>query len=252
MVECRGVSKSFTTKKKKVTAAKDISFSVSGGRIFGLLGPNGAGKTTTLRMIATLLKPETGSILVNGYDTVKEPRRVRDSIGFLTSDMKLSGNLTPKELIDFFGKLNHMERGDLKRRGEELVSYLGMGPYMDTPVSKCSAGTKQKTSIAVSLIHDPEVVVFDEPTAGLDILSSKVVVDFLFDSKKTGKAVILSTHIMAEAEKLCDSLAIINEGSILERGPLDELLSRHGKKDLEELFFHLVQPRAHENGGISK
>lgn len=251
MVECSEVSKSFTTKKKKVTAAEDISFTVVEGSIFGLLGPNGAGKTTTLRMIATLLKPERGSIQVNGYDTIKEPRMVRDSIGFLTSDMKLSGNLTPKELIEFFGKLNHMERKAMKKREEELVSYLGMESYMDTPVSKCSAGTKQKTSIAVSLIHDPKVVIFDEPTAGLDILSSKVVVDFLFDSKKAGKTVILSTHIMTEAERLCDNLAIINEGKILARGTLDELLVTYDKKDLEELFFHLVPPPAQHRGGIS-
>ncbi|HPX16580.1 MAG TPA: ATP-binding cassette domain-containing protein, partial [Petrotogaceae bacterium] len=154
MIEVSGISKKFKTKKKVVSALEDVSFSCEDGKIFGLLGPNGAGKTTALRIMATLLKPDSGSVKVSGYDTVKQSTEVRKRIGFLTSDMKLSGNLSPDELMNFFGELNHISKEQLSSTKEQLVRYLGMGDFVNKPVEKLSTGMKQKTSIAVSLIHN--------------------------------------------------------------------------------------------------
>jgi sodium transport system ATP-binding protein len=242
------VRKTFATRKSKVEALKGVSFRAEPGKIYGLLGPNGAGKTTCLRCIATLLKPDGGNIHVNEIDTRQDPRRVRDSLGFLTSDMKLSGNLSVRETLRFFGNLNHLPREEAESRIEELASYLDMKTYLDRSVEKLSTGMKQKANIAVSLIHNPEVIIFDEPTAGLDILAAKSVVDFLYDSKERGKTVILSTHIMSEAEKLCDEIGILLNGELVTQGSRDELVERHQKPNLEEVFFQLAQ----EKGVVSR
>ncbi len=243
MIEVNGLRKTFAVKRRKDrhTAVDNVSFSVSPGKIYGLLGPNGAGKTTTLRCISTLLKADSGEISVEGYDVRTEPRKVRDSIGFLTGDMKLSGNLSPRELLYFFGDLNGMEREKSARRIDELADYLDMRAFLDKPVSKLSTGMTQKANIAVSLIHDPDVIMFDEPTSGLDILAAKTVVDFLNDCKLRGKTVMLSTHIMAEAEKLCDTIGILLDGKLVAEGAREELMERYEKPNLEEVFFHLAQ-----------
>ncbi|MDN5342196.1 ABC transporter ATP-binding protein [Oceanotoga sp. DSM 15011] len=244
MVEVNGIYKSFKSKKsKKIEVLKDISFEAKPGEIYGLLGPNGAGKTTSLRCIATLLKPDKGSISVNGYDTLKKSNKVRSIIGLLTSDMKLSGNLSPRELMQFFGELNHLDDSYIKTQIEKLSEYLGMNDFLDKPVQKLSTGMKQKASIAVSILHDPDVIIFDEPTNGLDILASKIVVDFLFDFKKKGKTIILSTHIMSEAEKLCDKIGIIMNGSLVENGTFDDILSKYDEERLEEVFYKLAVER---------
>jgi len=244
MVEVKELYKSFPGKKgKKTDVLKDINFKAEPGKIYGLLGPNGAGKTTTLRSVATLLKPDKGTITVNGFDTIKDAGKVRSIIGFLTSDMKLSGNLSPKELMYFFGELNHLKEDYIKKRITELSDYLGMNDFLDKPIQKLSTGMKQKASIAVSIIHDPEVIMFDEPTNGLDILASKIVVDFLYDYKKSGKTVILSTHIMSEAEKLCDSLGIIMDGTLVENDTLENLREKYSEERLENVFFKLASER---------
>ena len=243
MLEVSGISKKFKTKKKVVSALEDVSFSCEDGKIFGLLGPNGAGKTTALRIMATLLKPDSGSVKVSGYDTVKQSTEVRKRIGFLTSDMKLSGNLSPDELMNFFGELNHISKEQLSSTKEQLVRYLGMGDFVNKPVEKLSTGMKQKTSIAVSLIHNPQVIIFDEPTNGLDIISSKVVTDFLKDFKKQGKTVIISTHIMPEAEKLCDTIGLIFEGHLIECGTKEELFKKYSQDSIEDIFFALAEER---------
>jgi sodium transport system ATP-binding protein len=243
MIEVQGLYKSFKNKRKKVDVLKDISFKAEPGKIFGLLGPNGAGKTTTLRTIATLLKPDKGNITVDGLNVQKKPRKVRDKIGFLTSDMKLSGNLSPRELLKFFGELNHLSANKIKERTEELAEYLDMKSYLDKPIVKLSTGMKQKASLAVSLIHDPEIIIFDEPTNGLDILASKVVVDFIYDSKKSGKTVVLSTHIMSEAEKLCDDIGIILEGELEEQGNMKEIMDKHNTDKLEDVFFNIASKK---------
>jgi len=243
MIEVSGISKKFKTKKKVVSALEDVSFSCEDGKIFGLLGPNGAGKTTALRIMTTLLKPDSGSVKVSGYDTVKQSTEVRKRIGFLTSDMKLSGNLSPDELMNFFGELNHISKEQLGSTKEQLVHYLGMGDFVSKPVEKLSTGMKQKTSIAVSLIHNPQVIIFDEPTNGLDIISSKVVTDFLKDFKKQGKTVIISTHIMPEAEKLCDTIGLIFEGHLIECGTKEELFKKYSQDSIEDIFFALAEER---------
>ena len=209
MVCVEHVSKTFKNKREKKEVLKDISFTAESGKIFGLLGPNGAGKTTSLRIIATLLKPQTGKVTVCGFDTQRDSRAVRDKIGLLTGDMKLSGNLTPREMLHFFGELNHMSTDAIQQRIASLAADLDMQEFLDRPIEKLSSGMKQKTSIAVSIIHDPEVIIFDEPTSSLDVLSAKVVVDFLHDARSQGKTVLLSTHQMAEAERLCDAIGII-------------------------------------------
>ena len=246
MIEVKDLHKTYERRNKRVEALRGISFTVPPGSIYALIGPNGAGKTTALRTIATLLRPDGGSVTVNGKDTVEEARSVRDAIGFLTSDMRLSGNLTPHELLHFFGELNHLGEELIRERIELLGGYLQMRDFLDRPVAKLSTGQKQKASIAVSIIHDPDVIVFDEPTAGLDILASKIVVDFLRDSRDKGKTVLLSTHVIQEAERLCDSLGILVAGQILEQGTRAEILSRHGASSIEEVFFALYRENGRE------
>jgi sodium transport system ATP-binding protein len=234
-----------------VHVLKDVSFTAQPGQIYGLLGPNGAGKTTTLRCIATLLKGDSGEIKVKGLDVQSQSREVRSTIGFLTSDMKMAGNLTPRELLEFFGSLNHMDEGAIALRIGELATYLDMKDCMDTAVEKCSTGQKQKTSIAVSLIHNPDVIIFDEPTNGLDILAAKTVVDFLKDYRAKGKTVILSTHIMSEAESLCDKIGIMLEGRIVAEGSVPELKAAWGQPDLGSVFFHIAREKGVIKSGAS-
>ena len=241
MVEIRDVRKTFARRKKQVEALKGVSFTVDSGSIYGLIGPNGAGKTTTLRIVATLLRPDLGSVTVNGHDTVRDSREVRNDIGFLTSDMKLSGQLSPRELLRFFGELNHLPEERVRDRIESLADYLEMREFLDRPVAKLSTGMKQKAAIAVSIVHDPSVIVFDEPTSGLDILAAKIVVDFLKDSRQRGKTVILSTHVIQEAERLCDNLGILVGGSILTQGPREKVLAEHHASSIEEVFFLLYR-----------
>jgi sodium transport system ATP-binding protein len=244
VIEVTDLHKAYERRKRRVEALRGISFTVPPGSIYALIGPNGAGKTTALRTIATLLRPDSGSVAVNGKDTVREARAVRDAIGFLTSDMKLSGNLTPNELLRFFGELNHLEEKRIQERIRLLRDYLQMGDFLDRPVAKLSTGQKQKAAIAVSIIHDPDVIIFDEPTAGLDILASKIVVDFLKDSRDKGKTVVLSTHVVQEAERLCDSLGILVAGQILAQGTREQIISQHGASSIEDVFFALYR----ENG----
>ena len=205
-----------------------------------MLGPNGAGKTTTLRTIATLLKPDAGSVSVDNFDVITQSKEVRNRIGFLTGDMKLSGHLTCREMLRFFGELNHMESHQVTRRIDEITAQLGMDDFLDKQIAKLSAGMAQKTSIAVSILHDPHIIIFDEPTSNLDILAVKVVADFIKESKDAGKCVILSTHVLSEAQRLCDTIGIIHKGMLLCSGEKGQLLSHYGAKSLEDLFFALV------------
>ena len=243
MIHVNGVSKAFAARPKKVQALKNVSFTAAPGNIYGLLGPNGAGKTTCLRCIATLLKPDSGSIEVDGVDTRQDPRAVRDTMGFLTGDMKLSGNLTVRETLVFFADLNHMARERAADRIDALAAYLSMEDYLDRPVAKLSTGMKQKATLAVSLIHDPDVIVFDEPTSGLDILAAKSVVDFLKDCKQQGRTVVLSTHTMSEAEKLCDEIGILLGGELVAQGTRADLVSRYEQPNLEETFYQIALER---------
>lgn len=229
------------TKKNQKLAVDKVSFHANEGEIFGLLGPNGAGKTTTLRCIATLLKPTDGNIEVEGFDVAKEGNDVRSNIAFLTNELKLDPQFSTKYLFNFFGRLRGMSDEDITKRREELFEYFGITEFEDKKVEELSTGMKQKASIAVSLAHNPKVVIFDEPTNGLDIITARAVTDYLKKLKEEGKVVIVSTHVMSEAQKLCDRLAMIINGKCVFEGSLDEALANEETKDLEEAFFKIYK-----------
>lgn len=251
MIEINGLTKVYKLSKKQMQqmrtkkslkcAADHISLTAKKGEIYGLLGPNGAGKTTTLRCVATLLKPTEGNIKVCGYDTVKESEKVRDCIAFLTNEIKLDPQFSPKYMFDFFGKLHSMDMAVIEARRKELFHYFGIEAFQDKKIEELSTGMKQKAAIAVSLVHDPEVVIFDEPTNGLDIVTARNVTDYLKLLKKQGKLVIISTHIMSEAEKLCDRIGVIIQGKKAAEGTLQELLMQTKTNDLEDAFFELYK-----------
>ena len=255
VIEAQGLTKAFKLSRKAakeksetsshvvggvVIAVDNLSFTVKPGEIYGLLGPNGAGKTTTMRMLATLIKPNTGDAQVMGHSIVKEPEAVRASIGFLTSDLKLEDFFTPDYLFDFFARLQQVEPAAAARHKQQLFTRLGIDEFAHTKVSKLSTGMKQKTSIAVSLVHDPNLIIFDEPTNGLDVLTARVVTDYLEELCSAGKTIILSTHIFTLAEKLCHRVGIIMDGQMVAEGTLQEL---GGGRSLEDVFFELYAAR---------
>jgi sodium transport system ATP-binding protein len=240
MIEINGLKKYFRNSKKLVKAVDGINLKANPGKVFGLLGPNGAGKTTVLRSIATLLKPDSGNIEVCGFDAMKNPYDVRAKIGFLTGATALYDRLSPRETLTYFGRLQGMEDEQIIKRISEISKVLDMESYIDLRVGKCSTGQKQKCSIARAILHDPEVVVLDEPTSGLDVIASKSVVDFIRNCATDGRTVLFSTHILSEAESLCSDLAFIHEGKIVEEGTLEEVVDRHGSRDLGNIFLSVV------------
>lgn len=229
------------TKKNMMKAVDNISLTAQPGEIYGLLGPNGAGKTTALRCIATLLKPTLGNITVKGHDTVNDSENVRKTIGFLTNEIKLDPQFSPKYMFSFFGRLHGLDDKTIEKRREELFSYFGIKDFENKKIEELSSGMKQKASIAVSLVHNPDVIIFDEPTNGLDIVTARNVTDYLKLVRDEGKTVIISTHIMTEAEKLCDRIGIIINGILVLEGTLPEILERTKTKVLEDAFFELFK-----------
>jgi sodium transport system ATP-binding protein len=243
MIETRGLSKVFSDKKRgEIRAVDNLSFICKPGQIYGLLGANGAGKTTTLRMLATILEPTGGSATVAGHDVVDEPQKVRANIGFLSTATALYPRLTSQEMVEYFGRLNGLDEGTVKKRIDEIFRRLDMDSFRDRRCDKLSTGMKQKTSIARTLIHDPQVMIFDEPTLGLDIMTARTIIDFIRECRQRGKTVIFSTHIMSEVEKLCDVIGIIQSGKLLAEGSLAELRERYQENDLEEIFVKIVAP----------
>ncbi len=224
----------------EVTAARRVSFDCRRGEVFGLLGPNGAGKTTTLRMLSTILRPTSGTAVVAGHDVVADPIAVRRAIGFLSGNTGLYGRLTPRETLRYFGRLHHIPAGRLEARIEEMLDLFEVRAYADSRCERLSTGNRQKVSIARAVVHDPPVLILDEPTLGLDILVASAMVRFIADCRSRGKCVIFSTHILSEAEKLCDRLAVIHGGEVRAIGTLDELRERTGKRFLEDVFIALV------------
>ncbi len=227
------------TKENTKIAVNNISLVAKPGEIYGLLGTNGAGKTTTLRCVATLLKPTKGQISVCGYDTVKDGQKVRDSIAFLTNEIKLDPNFSADYMFKFFGRLHGMSEEQIVARREELFNVFGINDFKNKKIEELSTGMKQKSAIAVSLVHDPKVVIFDEPTSGLDIVTARSVTDYLKYLRDQGKTVIVSTHIMSEAEKLSDRIGVIIGGQKVEEGTLSEILAKNEATDLEDAFFKL-------------
>jgi len=232
-----------TNSKVKVAVDK-LSFSVKKGEIFGLLGPNGAGKTTTLRMLATLIKPDSGTAEICGADILKSPDEVRKNIGFLTGELKLEDYFTPNYLFDFFSELHGVPADVRDARKKALFDRFGIGEFAEVKVGSLSTGMKQKTSIVISIVHDPAIIIFDEPTNGLDVLTAKVVTDFLSSLRSEGKTVIVSTHIFSLIEKVCDRAGIVIGGKMAAEGTLPEIC---GGKTLEDAFFDIYAERMGEH-----
>lgn len=248
LLKVEGLCKTFKLSKKQQkiekTHAKEkkavdhLSFEAYRGEVFGLLGPNGAGKTTTLRMLATLIKPDEGDALIDGSSVVNEPNEVRGKIGFLTSELKLEDFFTPNYLFDFFSNLHGVEPEVRERRKKELFERFGVDQFAEVKVANLSTGMKQKVSLIISLVHDPEIIIFDEPTNGLDVITAKVVTDFLLELKAEGKTVIVSTHIFSLIEKICDRVGIIIKGEMI---ICDTLEAVKNGKSLEDRFFEIYE-----------
>ncbi len=242
MVRTESLVKHFADPKQGLVKAVDgVSIEASPGQIFGLLGANGAGKTTMLRMLSTVLQPTSGKAWVAGFDVEKDPQKVRAAIGFMSSSTALYGRLNPKELLEYFGGLYGLEGAKLKERVAYVIERLQIGEFVDRYCDKLSTGQKQRVSIARTMIHDPEVMFFDEPTAGLDVVMSQSVMEFIEEARDVGKTVIFSTHIMSEVERLCDHIAVIHEGVIREEGTVGDLLAVTNEKNLEQAFLKLVE-----------
>ncbi|MBQ8812997.1 MAG: ABC transporter ATP-binding protein [Lachnospiraceae bacterium] len=229
---------------KRKVAVDDLSFTANRGEIFGLLGPNGAGKTTTLRLISTLIHPDSGDILVDGTSVVKEPEIVRGKIGFLTSELKLEDFFTPNYLFDFFSELHGVEPAVRDERKARLFARFGIDKFAEVKVANLSTGMKQKISLVISIVHDPEFIIFDEPTNGLDVLTAKVVTDFLLELKAEGKSILVSTHIFSLIEKICDRVGIIVDGHMI---LCDTLKNLTREQSLEDIFFTIYAERAGEH-----
>lgn len=234
------------TNEKLKVAVNDLSFTAYRGEVFGLLGPNGAGKTTTLRMLATLIKPDEGDAVLDGASVVKNPEEVRSKIGFLTSELKLEEFFTPNFLFDFFADLHGVGQEEKNARRKDLFERFGIDKFAEVKVGNLSTGMKQKVSLVISLVHDPDVIIFDEPTNGLDVLTAKVVTDFLVDLKEQGKTIIVSTHIFSLIEKICDRVGVIIDGKMAVCDTLENITA---EKPLEEKFFDIFAERA---GGIDE
>lgn len=230
-----------TKKFKKVTAVDNVSFEVNPGEIIGLLGENGAGKTTTLRMLATMLKPTSGNAMIDGYNIIDNPNKIRERIGILFGgDVALYDRLTGRENMIYFAKLNGMSDLEADQAVNKITSELEMSDYIDRPAGKYSRGMKQKVSLARSIIHQPDVMLFDEPSTGLDVLSSKLIHDFILKCKKDNKAIVFSSHNMYETEKLCDRIIIIHKGKIVASGTIEQLKKDYQKDSLEDLFIECI------------
>jgi sodium transport system ATP-binding protein len=243
MIEARNLVKRFRDRKRGlVTAVDRIGFSCRPGEIYGLLGANGAGKTTTMRMLATILEPTEGTAIVAGYDVAKEPGKVRSSVGFLSTATALYARLTAKEMVEYFGRLHGLDEFTLHRRIDAIFERLEMNDFRDRRCDKLSTGMKQKVSIARTLVHNPTVMIFDEPTVGLDVMAARTIAGFIRECRDQGKTVIFSTHVMSEVEKLCDRIGIIHGGRLMAEGTLAELRDRFHLHDLEDIFVQVVEP----------
>jgi sodium transport system ATP-binding protein len=240
MIEARGLVKTFRTRTGVVRAVDGVSFRAEQGRITGLLGPNGAGKTTTLRMLYTLMRPEQGTILVDGLDPAREPAKVRARLGVLPDARGIYKRLTARENIAYFGRLQGLDEATIARRTEALAARLGMEDFLDRLGEGYSQGQRTKTAIARALIHDPPNVILDEPTNGLDVMTTRSLREFLRNLREEGRCVILSTHIMQEVALLCDHIVIVAKGKVVAEGSAEELRSRAGCDNLEDAFVRLI------------
>lgn len=241
MIHVENLCKSFRDLRRgQVLAVDHVSFEARPGEVFGLLGPNGAGKTTIMRILCTVLRPTGGTAAIAGHDVATQPGAVRQHIGFLSANTAIYDRMTAWEMVAYFGKLYGLSDERLRERMDEVFTALQMNDFRDVLGAKMSTGMRQKVSIARAIVHDPPVMIFDEPTLGLDVLVARAVLQAIDRLRALGKCILYSTHIMREVEKLCDRVAIISKGRIQACGSLAELRQRHGQNDLEELFFQLV------------
>lgn len=245
MIHVRELTKTYADLRRgQFVALAGLSFDARPGQIYGLLGPNGAGKTTALRILSTVLRATSGEATVNGFDVLTQPDLVRHQIGFVSCNTAVYDRMTAWEMVEYFGKLYGLEDDLLRERMEAIFARLKMQEIRDVLGAKMSTGMKQKVSIARAIVHDPPVLIFDEATAGLDVLVARALLSAVAELRELGKCVIFSTHIMREAERLCDRIAIMHRGHILSEGSLGELRDRHSQNDLEDMFFELIS--AHE------
>jgi sodium transport system ATP-binding protein len=253
MIEVKNLTKTFKQKNGETFNAVDnVSFEVNKGEIVVLLGVNGAGKTTTMRMLSTVLKPNSGTVVIEGYDTLLQPQSVRANLGFLSGDTGLYARLTGREIITYFGRLYDVDDKTIKNRIDYLSELLDMNDFLDKKSDMLSTGMKQKISIARSIIHDPPVMIFDEPTSGLDILTAKNIIDFIYKCKEDGKCVLFSTHIMREAERIADKIVLIHKGTVLAEGDWGKLQEQTGKRDLDDIFIHFVEQQKEAQGATDE
>lgn len=243
MLQVKNLTKTF----KKNTVVNDITFTVNPGEIVGLLGENGAGKTTTLRMISTMLKITSGEAIVNNYSASIDPVKVRNEIGILFGgDVGLYDRLTARENIRYFANLYGIDDKEADKRIDELSKRFQMGEYIDKRVSKFSRGMKQKVSIARSIVHSPSVMLFDEPSTGLDVTAARTIQEFILSCKEEGKTILFSSHSMAEVEKLCDRVVIINKGKLIENCSINTLKTKYNNDNLEDVFVSLIGGNSNE------
>ncbi len=241
MIHVSQLTKTYVDLRRGNFVAVDhVSFEVGPGEIFGLLGANGAGKTTVLRILSTVLKPTSGTVTIRGFDVQHQAAQVRAQIGFVSNNTAIYDRMTAQEMVEFFGRLHGMSPEALRDRVDKLFKQLRMEDFGDCPGAKMSTGMKQKVSIARALVHDPPVLVFDEPTLGLDVMVGRNLLAVVRELKEAGKCIVFSTHIMSEVERLCDRIAIMHRGRILDMGTLEQLQTHHQQSDLEELFFDLL------------
>lgn len=248
ILRAEGLCKTFTlsrkqqkierTSTKRKTAVDHLTFNAYRGEIFGLLGPNGAGKTTTLRILSTLIRPDEGDATLDGCSVVNQPEAVRGKIGFLTSELKLEDFFTPNYLFDFFSRLHGVDENKIQERKERMFSRFGIDRFAEVKVANLSTGMKQKLSLVISLVHDPEIIIFDEPTNGLDVLTARTVTDYLQELRSEGKTIILSTHIFSLVERLCDRVGVIIDGRMAVCGTLEEVCNGIS---LEDRFFEIYK-----------
>ena len=244
MLRAEELRKVFRTPRAGVVeAVRGATFEVAAGEVFGLLGPNGAGKTTLLRMLATIIAPTSGRCLVNGVAADEAPDQIRASIGFLSGSTRLYGRLTGREVLHYFGRLYGMRSPYIQRRVDEIAALLDMGGFINRRCDTLSTGQTQKVSIARVILHDPQVLILDEPTLGLDIMTSAAILSFISDARARGRAIIFSTHYMSEAEQLCDRVGLLHRGDLFAMGDKESLCARAGAADLRGAFLRLVGER---------
>ncbi|WP_455538322.1 ABC transporter ATP-binding protein [Terrisporobacter sp.] len=257
MIKVKNLSKSFTrevkdsrsrkkrlkTKKEDFLAVNNLSFEVGKGQIIGILGPNGAGKTTLLRMLGGILTPSCGNIQIGDYDYEKDKNAAKKEIGYLSGNTKLYNRLSPRELLTTFGSLYDMSNEDIQKSIENITKIMDMESFIDNRIGNLSTGQTQRTSIARCLIHSPKVYIFDEPTLGLDVISSKSILDFMKNERDKGKTVLYSTHYMEEAEILCDKIYMMHKGEFIEEGTCKELKDKYNTNSLRDIFIKLASER---------